>query len=104
MGERKVSTQESRIQLVDGDIVNCPPPNRDSHTALADCPMEAGRLTLFEEFSGGQKLFAYYLITKESADLKSMCTSFEAMKKHCIVHGITKVSMPKNECGLENLN
>uniref|UniRef100_A0A8C4Q011 Macro domain-containing protein n=1 Tax=Eptatretus burgeri TaxID=7764 RepID=A0A8C4Q011_EPTBU len=52
--------------------------------------------------------FVYDLITKESADLRSMCTSLkeslEAMKNHCIAHGLTKVSIPKNGCGLENLN
>ena len=81
-----------------------------------DCPVGVGMLTLFEEkFSGMQELFSharkirdcvvlkkgtrfvYYLITKESADLMSMCTSLkeslEVMKNHCIAHQITKVSM-----------
>uniref|UniRef100_A0A8C4X206 Uncharacterized protein n=1 Tax=Eptatretus burgeri TaxID=7764 RepID=A0A8C4X206_EPTBU len=126
MGRGHLSTQESRIQLVDGDIVKCPQ-QRLAPCISRDCPMGAGMLTLFDEkFSGTQELFThtrktrdcvvpnkgirfvYYLITKESADLGSMCTSLkeslEAMINHCIAHRITKVSMSKNGCGLENLN
>uniref|UniRef100_A0A8C4QAS4 Macro domain-containing protein n=1 Tax=Eptatretus burgeri TaxID=7764 RepID=A0A8C4QAS4_EPTBU len=89
----------------------------------SDCSIGAGMVTLFEAKVAGVKdllshtrkagdgvvlkrgnRFVYCLITKDSTLQRLMCTCLEAMRNHCIAHGITKVSVPWNGCGLETLN
>ena len=118
-----VGTQESRIQLSDGDIFNCLTTENLAYCVRRDCSIGAGMVTLFEAKVAGVKdllshtrkagdcvvlkrgnRFVYCLVTKDSTLQRSMCTSLEAMRNHCIAHGITKVSVPWNGCGLETLN
>ncbi|XP_038676260.1 ADP-ribose glycohydrolase OARD1-like isoform X2 [Scyliorhinus canicula] len=52
--------------------------------------------------------YIYYLITKKKAYQKptydSLQSSLEAMKRHCLNNGVTRISMPRIGCGLDKLN
>uniref|UniRef100_UPI0037E80591 ADP-ribose glycohydrolase OARD1-like n=1 Tax=Semicossyphus pulcher TaxID=241346 RepID=UPI0037E80591 len=51
--------------------------------------------------------FVYYLITKKKASQKptydSLRESLEDMKSHCVLNGVTRISMPRIGCGLDRL-
>uniref|UniRef100_A0A8C4RB91 Uncharacterized protein n=1 Tax=Eptatretus burgeri TaxID=7764 RepID=A0A8C4RB91_EPTBU len=101
---RTLGTQESRIQLIDGDTL--------THTAFAEIASKVARMfTLFEEkFSGVQDLlsqtrkakdfevlkqgkrYMYCLITNSASSQNStnLKKILEAIRNHCIAHGIYK--------------
>ncbi|XP_072419451.1 ADP-ribose glycohydrolase OARD1-like isoform X3 [Chiloscyllium punctatum] len=51
--------------------------------------------------------YVYYLITKKASYQKptyeNLQSSLEAMKEHCLKHGISRISMPRIGCGLDQL-
>uniref|UniRef100_A0A8C4Q022 Uncharacterized protein n=1 Tax=Eptatretus burgeri TaxID=7764 RepID=A0A8C4Q022_EPTBU len=118
--ECETSLSEMPIQRIDGDIINGPPTETLAYCISRDCPVGVGMLTLFEEkFSGIQELFShtrkirdcvvlkkgtrfvYYLISKESADLRSMCTSLKESLKVMKNYSIGGNSVEDSEGGLQ---
>ncbi|KAM3871798.1 ADP-ribose glycohydrolase OARD1 [Diretmus argenteus] len=115
-----------RLRYVIGDLFSCPADEALVHCISEDCRMGAGIALMFKKnFSGVEELkeqkkmtgqcavlkrdrrFVYYLITKEKASQKptyeSLRQSLEDMKSHCMMNGVTRISMPRIGCGLDRL-
>uniref|UniRef100_A0A8D0GUE9 ADP-ribose glycohydrolase OARD1 n=1 Tax=Sphenodon punctatus TaxID=8508 RepID=A0A8D0GUE9_SPHPU len=115
-----------QIEHVKGDLFSCPAKNSLAHCISEDCRMSAGIAAVFKnKFGSVQELldqgkksgevavlkrddrYIYYLITKKKyfhkPTYKSLRSSLEAMKTHCLDNGVTDVSMPRIGCGLDRL-
>lgn len=109
-----------------GDLFKSPSDQSLVHCVSKDLRMGKGIATLFKKkFSGVTELkkqvkrvgdvgvleregrYIYYLITKEKYHQKPTYESLEKtlneMKRHCSIHNVTKISMPKIGCGLDKL-
>ncbi|XP_068708514.1 ADP-ribose glycohydrolase OARD1-like isoform X1 [Montipora foliosa] len=109
-----------------GDLFSCPDNESLAHCISADARMGKGIAVIFKKKFGGvddiksqgQKpggvailkrggRYVYYLVTKEKYFHKptydTLQSSLEAMKDHCISHGVTSLSMPRIGCGLDGL-
>ncbi|XP_034027502.1 ADP-ribose glycohydrolase OARD1 [Thalassophryne amazonica] len=114
------------LQYVTGDLFSCPEDEALAHCISEDCRMGAGIAVLFKQrFQGVDELkdqkkvtgqcavltrgrrYVYYLITKKRVSQKpsyeSLRQSLEDMKSHCVLNGVTRVSMPRIACGLDRL-
>ncbi|XP_029911650.1 ADP-ribose glycohydrolase OARD1 [Myripristis murdjan] len=114
------------LKYVSGDLFSCPKDEALAHCISEDCRMGAGIAVMFKkEFGGVEELkkqkkmtgqcavlktkgrFVYYLITKKRASQKptyeSLSYSLEDMKSHCLMNGVTAISMPRIGCGLDRL-
>ncbi|CAG04024.1 unnamed protein product [Tetraodon nigroviridis] len=115
-----------RLSYVPGDLFSCPEDESLPHCISEDCRMGAGIAVTFKKrFNGVEELkqqnkvtgqcavlkrdkrYVYYLITKKKFSDKptydSLRQSLEDMKSHCILNGVTRVSMPRIGCGLDRL-
>ncbi|XP_072910148.1 ADP-ribose glycohydrolase OARD1-like [Hemitrygon akajei] len=115
------------ISYVTGDLFQCPAEESLAHCISEDCRMGAGiAVTFRKKFQSVAELrsqkkksgevavlkrnrrYIYYLITKKRAFQKptyeSLQSSLEAMKRHCINHQVTRISMPRIGCGLDKLS
>ncbi|XP_028265566.1 ADP-ribose glycohydrolase OARD1 [Parambassis ranga] len=115
-----------RLNYVTGNLFSCPEDEALAHCISEDIRMGAGIAVMFKKRFGGvpelkeQKKqtgqyavltrddrFVYYLITKKKASQKptydSLRQSLEDMKSHCLENGVTKISMPRIGCGLDQL-
>lgn len=115
-----------RLNEVRGDLFSCAISDSLAHCISADARMGKGIAILFKtKFGGveeiksqGQKpggvailqkgeRFVYYLVTKEKSfhkpTYKTLQSSLEAMRDHCLTHGVKRLSMPKIGCGLDGL-
>ncbi|CAH3017801.1 unnamed protein product [Porites evermanni] len=109
-----------------GNLFSCPDSESLAHCISADVRMGKGIAVSFKtKFGGvdelksqGQKpggvailrrgnRHIYYLVTKEKYFHKptypSLQSSLQAMKGHCVSHGVTSLSMPMIGCGLDGL-
>lgn len=109
-----------------GNLFSCPDSESLAHCISADVRMGKGIAVSFKtKFGGvdelksqGQKpggvailrrgnRHIYYLVTKEKYFNKptypSLQSSLQAMKGHCVSHGVTSLSMPTIGCGLDGL-
>nr|XP_058970258.1 ADP-ribose glycohydrolase OARD1-like isoform X1 [Pocillopora verrucosa] len=116
----------SKLNEVQGDLFSCPVSDSLAHCISADARMGKGIAVLFKnKFGGveeiksqGQKpggvailkkgeRFVYYLVTKEKSfhkpTYKTLQSSLEAMRDHCLTHNVIGLSMPKIGCGLDGL-
>ncbi|XP_066481301.1 ADP-ribose glycohydrolase OARD1 [Tiliqua scincoides] len=121
------SAEGGRISYVQGDLFSCPGTDSLAHCISEDCHMSAGIASIFnKKFGGVQELleqqkkigevavlkrenrYVYYLITKNRYFHKptydNLRKSLEAMKFHCLKHGVSHISMPRIGCGLDRLN
>ncbi|KAK3098050.1 hypothetical protein FSP39_015596, partial [Pinctada imbricata] len=109
-----------------GDLFSCEDTESLAHCISEDCRMGKGIAVIFKKKFGdvqilknqGKKTgevailkkgkrFIYYLVTKPKFQDKptydTLRSSLNAMKKHCITHNVTSVSMPRIGCGLDRL-
>ncbi|KAM4610214.1 ADP-ribose glycohydrolase OARD1 [Polymixia lowei] len=114
------------LNYVSGDLFSCPEDEALAHCISEDCRMGKGIAVMFKKkFSGVEELkqqkktpgqcailqrgrrFVYYLITKKKASdrptYESLRQSLEDMKSHCKKNGVTRISMPRIGCGLDEL-
>ncbi|XP_060701159.1 ADP-ribose glycohydrolase OARD1-like [Hemiscyllium ocellatum] len=114
------------IHYVTGDLFKCPEEETLAHCISEDIRMGAGIAVVFKQkFQSVEELlsqkkkvgdvavlktkqrYVYYLITKKAAYQKptyeNLQSSLEAMKKHCLKHGVSRISMPRIGCGLDQL-
>ncbi|XP_048409369.1 ADP-ribose glycohydrolase OARD1-like isoform X1 [Stegostoma tigrinum] len=114
------------IHYVTGDLFKCPEQDALAHCVSEDIRMGAGIAVTFKrKFQSVEELlnqkkkvgdvavlktkdrYVYYLITKKKAYQKptydDLQSSLEAMKTHCLVNGISRISMPRIGCGLDQL-
>ena len=65
---------------------------------------KTGQVAVLEK----EQRFIYYLITKakvtERLTYDNLKASLEDMKKHCVVHRVQTLAMPRLGCGLDNLD
>ncbi|XP_041655836.1 ADP-ribose glycohydrolase OARD1 [Cheilinus undulatus] len=122
----EASEDSWRLHYVTGDLFSCPEDDALAHCISEDCRMGAGIAVLFKKkFKGVNELkeqkksvgqcavlkrdrrFVYYLITKIKATQKptnnSLRQSLEDMKSHCLLSGVTRISIPRIGCGLDQL-
>ncbi|XP_066559170.1 ADP-ribose glycohydrolase OARD1 [Amia ocellicauda] len=115
-----------QLLYLSGDLFSCPSDESLAHCISQDCRMGAGIAVIFRKTFGGvedlqkqgkkpgecavlqrDQRFVYYLITKEKASQKptydSVRQSLEAMRGHCLEHGVQHLSMPRIGCGLDRL-
>lgn len=114
------------INHVTGNLFSCPADEALAHCISEDCRMGAGIAVKFKKEFGGvddlkkqkklvgqcavlkrSRRFVFYLITKKKYHQKptyeSLKQSLEDMKSHCVLNGITRISMPRIGCGLDKL-
>ncbi|XP_072419450.1 ADP-ribose glycohydrolase OARD1-like isoform X2 [Chiloscyllium punctatum] len=106
------------IHYVTGDLFKCPEQDALAHCISEDLRMGAGIAVVFKRmFQSVEELlsqkkkvgdvavlktkqrYVYYLITKKASYQKptyeNLQSSLEAMKEHCLKHGISRISMPR---------
>ncbi|KAM9855146.1 ADP-ribose glycohydrolase OARD1 [Aulostomus maculatus] len=114
------------VNYITGDLFTSPPDEALAHCISEDLSMGKGIAVMFKQkFKGVAELkeqkkqpgecavlrrdrrFVYYLITKKRAFHKptydSLRHSLEDMKLHCVRNGISRISMPRIGCGLDQL-
>ncbi|WAR08676.1 OARD1-like protein [Mya arenaria] len=124
--DRKDELSDFKIMHKKGDLFACPSTDSLAHCVSKDLRMGKGIATLFKKIFGGvaelkhqakevgdvavlkdESRFVYYLITKtkynDKPTYKTLESSLEAMKKHCLANDVTAVSMPRIGCGLDLL-
>ncbi|CAM1319822.1 OARD1 (predicted) [Pycnogonum litorale] len=123
--EEKVDSQFV-LKEVKGDLFGCNPAASLAHCISEDCRLGKGIAQMFKKKFGGigelksqqkktggvavlkrKHRFIYNLVTKKSAwdkpTYKSLRSSLEALKKHCVSHDVRLLCMPKIGCGLDGL-
>jgi len=115
------------LKEVRGDLFSSPSTESLCHCISRDYKLGKGIAKLFREKFGridelkdsgarvgglavlkDGKRFVYNLVTKEKYSDKpsyeSLRKSLEAMKVHCLAHGVESISMPRIGCGLDGLS
>jgi len=115
------------LKEVRGDLFSSPSTESLCHCISRDYKLGKGIAKLFREKFGridelkdsgarvgglavlkDGKRFIYNLVTKEKYSDKpsyeSLRKSLEAMKVHCLAHGVESISMPRIGCGLDGLS
>ena len=115
------------LEEVRGDLFKSPRTESLCHCISRDCKLGRGIAKIFRQKFGridelkdsGARVgglavlkdgdrFVYNLVTKErfsdTPSYESLEKSLEAMKVHCLAHGVESISMPRIGCGLDGLS